>query len=400
MSQSPRARVVLARGRERSVARRHPWVFSGAVARIDGAPEPGDLVEVVDARGASLGSGFVNPRSQIVVRMTSFAPDPPVDEARLDALVLAAIARRDASEPAQRLIFGESDALPGLIADRFGDVLVLQATTAGIDRRKRALAERLLEATGARCVWERSDADVRAKEGLASVNGLLSGESPPDLVEVVETACDGSELVFLADVRGGQKTGHFLDQRLNRARVASLAAGRGVLDIFSYTGAFALHALRGGASAVSSVDSSEAAHERARHNLERNGEPPERVERVRADAFDDLRARARRGERHGVVVLDPPKLARSTAGVRGATRAYKDLNLHALRCVEPGGHLATFSCSGLVSADLFQKIVFGAALDARVDARIVGWFHQPSDHPVLVTFPESAYLKGLLLRVE
>jgi 23S rRNA (cytosine1962-C5)-methyltransferase len=298
---------------------------------------------------------------------------------------------------ALRLIHGENDFLPGLVVDRFGDYLVLQAGTLAIDQRKRMLAECLLETTGARGVVERSELALRRQEGLGESNGLLCGESPVGLVEVREGV-----LRFLVDLHHGQKTGFYTDQRDNRRRTAAICAGKRVLNAFSFTGAFAVHALAGGAIHVTNVDSSIDALELAEDNLRLNGFDPETcTENIAGDLFDILRdwRTDPSGPRFDVVILDPPKFAHNQGQMERALRGYKEINLQALQLLEHEGHLVTFSCSGLVSLDLFQKVVFGAAVDARRDVQVLEWLHPGSDHPVAITFPEGEYLKGLLCRV-
>jgi 23S rRNA (cytosine1962-C5)-methyltransferase len=289
-------------------------------------------------------------------------------------------------------VYSESDGLPGLIVDRFAGVAVLQLLAAGMEPWRDVVADALAGLPAVEAVYERSDADVRSKEGLAPRTGGLRGDEPPEVVEIAE---DGRR--YLVDVRHGHKTGFYLDQRDNRRLVQQLASGRRVLDVFAYTGGFSVAAAVGGAASVTSVDSSAPALGLAAQALARNGiAAPGRAEQVVADAFTDLRQRRDRGERYDLIVLDPPKLAGSAAQVNRATRAYKDLNLQALRLLGPGGLLATFSCSGAITDDLFQKVVFGAALDAGADVAIVGRLSQASDHPVRLSVPESAYLKGIV----
>ncbi len=296
---------------------------------------------------------------------------------------------------AYRLVHAESDYVPGLIVDRYGDWLVVQFLTLGVERWKDELVDSLVGLVdGVRGVYERSDADVRAKEGLEPSTGLLWGEEPPELVEVLEGDCR-----FLVDVRQGHKTGFYLDQRENRARLASVCTGLEVLDVFAYTGGFGVVCTATGAAGVTLVESSAPALDLARRNLALNGIEDRIIDYVEGDAFSVLRGYRAEGRHFDVVVLDPPKFARSEREVKRASRAYKDINLLACQLLRPGGILFTFSCSGAVSADLFQKIVFGAALDAGREGQIVGHLSQGADHPVALTFPEGAYLKGLICRV-
>jgi 23S rRNA (cytosine1962-C5)-methyltransferase len=397
--------VVLRAGRERSLRRRHPWVFSGAVARVEGRPGAGDVVAVLSATGERLGWAAYSPESQIVARLWTFEPADRVDADFVTARVLASAARRAGlaeRTDAARLVYSESDGLPGLIVDRFGAVAVVQLLAAGMEPWRDVIADALAGVPEVQSVYERSDAEVRSKEGLGTRTGRLRGDEPPELVEIDE---DGRR--YVVDVRHGHKTGFYLDQRDNRRLVEQLAPGRRVLDVFAYTGGFSVAAAVGGAATVTSVDSSAPSLALAAEALARNGGGaaggpggPSGVEQVAADAFSDLRQRRDRGERYDLVVLDPPKLAGSAAQVNRATRAYKDLNLQALRLLGPGGLLVTFSCSGAISDDLFQKVVFGAALDTGADVAIVGRLTQASDHPVRLSVPESAYLKGLVALVQ
>jgi len=390
--------VHLKPARERSLLRRHPWIFSGAVARVAGAPESGETVAVVAADGRWLAWAAFSPQSQIRARVWSWERESTIDRDFFRRRVAEAIARRRALVPAEeggalRLVHGEADGLPGIVADRYGDWVVLQISAAGADLWRDAIAESLAEATGCGQIYERSDVETRVLEGLAPRVGPLAGAAPAAPVEIREHG-----LRCLVDVVGGQKTGFYVDQRDSRARVRALAQGRTVLNCFAYTGAFALAALAGGAISVVSVESSAPALALARQNLALNGFDRTRAEWLDADVFQTLRALRDQGRRFDLVVLDPPKFAPTAAHVDRAARAYKDINLWALRLLEPGGLLATFSCSGGVSPELFQKIVAGAAQDAGADAQIVARFQAAADHPVVLSFPEGEYLKGMLLR--
>jgi 23S rRNA (cytosine1962-C5)-methyltransferase len=393
---SGRTVVRLRPGRERSLQRRHPWVFSGAVASMSGEAAAGDIVEVQSAAGAFLAWAAFSPVSQIRCRSLSFEQEGFPDDAWLRACLAAAIQRRGAPDAqgagnALRLVHAESDGLAGLIVDRYGDWLVVQLLSAGAERWRPALVAHLGELTGCTQLFERSDADVRALEGLPGRSGALRGEAPQGPVEVIEQG-----LRFLVDIRSGQKTGFYLDQRENRARIRALAGGCEVLNCFCYTGAFALAALAGGARSVLSVDSSASALALARENARLNALPG--AEWLEADVFATLRALREAGRTFDLIVLDPPKFAPTARLAQAAARGYKDINLNALRLLRPGGMLATFSCSGGVSAELFRKIVAGAAADAGVSASIEQRFAAAADHPVLLEFPEGEYLKGLLLR--
>jgi 23S rRNA (cytosine1962-C5)-methyltransferase len=392
--------VVLKRNRAKPVLQRHPWVFSGAIQRVEGEVADGDVVEVRDAGGNWLARGTLNRRSQIVVRLLTWRQDEPVDLAFWRRRLEQAIAARqaladDLTTTACRLVHAESDYLPGLIVDRYGEWLVVQFLTLGVERWKELLVDLLVTLVdGVRGVYERSDVDVRAKEGLPQRTGPLWGEEPPELVEVLE---NGHR--FLVDVRQGHKTGFYLDQRENRARLPAFCDGAEVLDVFAYTGGFGVYAMGGGASQVTLVESSAPALDLARRNLALNGLDRRGAEYVEGDVFSVLRGYRAQGRLFDVAVLDPPKFAHSERDVERAARAYKDVNLLAFRLLRPGGVVFTFSCSGAVSADLFQKIVFGAAVDAERDAQIVGYLAQGADHPVALTFPQGAYLKGLICRL-
>ena len=387
-------KVVLKPGREKSVRNRHPWVFSGAIQRAEGQD---DLVRVVSSQGEYLATGTLNRRSQITVRLLTWDASEEVDGAFWRRRLERAISGRarvaaDPATSAYRLVHAEADGLPGLIVDRYGPWLVMQCLTTGMAQRREEIATLLAELLSPAGIYGRDDADVRLKEGLALETGRVLGEEPPDRVEVVEHGHH-----FLVDVKRGHKTGFYLDQRENRQRAAAYCAGRETLNAFAYTGAFGVYAGRAGARSVVNVDTSAEALRLAGENLALNGCQPQ--EMVTGDVFQVLRRYRREGRTFDLVILDPPKFATSQAEVMDAARGYKDVNLLALRLLRPGGVLITFSCSGLVSSDLFQKIVFGASVDAGREAQIVERLAQGSDHPVLLTFPESAYLKGFVCLV-
>jgi len=388
---------VLKPGRDKSLRARHPWIFSGAIARVDGDPASGATVLVQDADGEALAVAAFSPLSQIRARVWSFDPSTVVDDAFFDATVAAACQARapllDAANTGARLIHAESDGLPGVVADRYGDVVVVQLSAAGADAWRDPIVEALARATGAACLYERSDAEVRTLEGLEARAGVLRGHLPRPL-EILEGG-----LRYRIDVAGGQKTGFYLDQRASRSHVGALARDRRVLNAFCYTGGFTLAALAGGAKEVLSIDSAADALALARDNLAANPAlDAGRAEWRCADVFSELRALRNAGRSFDLVVLDPPKFAPTAAHAMRAARAYKDINLLALKLLAPGGLLATFSCSGGVSAELFQKIVAGAAVDAQADATILARLSASADHPVALAFPEGEYLKGLLLR--
>ncbi|MFH1277986.1 MAG: class I SAM-dependent methyltransferase [Candidatus Eisenbacteria bacterium] len=390
--------VTLKPGREKSLLRRHPWIFSGALDRVEGDPAGGDTVTIRDSKGAFLARGAYSPSSRIPVRVWSFDEGEEIDEAFFHRRVEGAASRRTSlfgdDILGYRVVHGESDGLPGVIVDRYGDHLVVQLAAAGAERWKDAIVSALADSVPARGIFERSEVAVRKKEGLPPRVGLLRGEEPPDLVPFRE-----GEYGFLVDVRRGQKTGFYLDQRENREVVRSLAEGREVLNAFSYTGAFAVAALCGGAAKVTNVESSAAAHRLAAENLAHNDLDPSPVEEVEGDVFQVLRKYRDEDRRFDMVVLDPPKFADNKGAIPRAARGYKDVNWLAFRLLRPGGVLVTFSCSGLLEFDLFQKIVADAALDARREGRLVRRLGAGADHPVLLSFPESMYLKGFVVIV-
>ena len=394
------ADLILKPGKERSVLRRHPWIFAGSVDRLEGRARPGDTVLVKDAGGTALARAAWSPESQIRARVWTFDVEQSVDHAFIKRAVAASVARRAshpwlAGQDGVRLIHGESDGLPGVIADRFGPVVVVQLTSAGADKWRDAIVAGLVQATGCSTVYERSDSDVRKLEGLEPVSGLAHGELP-ELLTIVENG-----VRMEVDVAKGHKTGFYLDQRDNRLLTGQLAAGRDMLNCFCYTGGFSLQALAGGAAHVLSIDSSGPALAGARANLALNPQlDASRTEWLEADVFDALRVFRKEGRKFDLIVLDPPKFAPSAAHAERAARAYKDINLLGFRLLAPGGLLMTYSCSGGIGLELFQKIVAGAAIDAGRDARILQRLAAGADHPVAVHFPEGEYLKGLLLQAD
>jgi 23S rRNA (cytosine1962-C5)-methyltransferase len=389
--------ISLKKGREKSLRRRHPWLFSGAIERVTGKPGSGDTVEIKDSSGKSLARAAYSPKSQIRARVWTFDPAQEVDAGFFRRRVMQALALREALPAARhsnalRLVHGESDGLPGLVVDRYADVLVAQFLAAGVERWRDPILDALVELSGCTAVYERSDAETRKLEGLPARVGFARGDREAKRCPIIEYG-----LNFRVDVEQGQKTGFFLDQRENRQRVRSLAAAREVLDGFSYTGGFAINALAGGAKRVLALESSADALAVARENLAANPFDAAKIEFVQADVFAQLRKLRDQGASFDLVILDPPKFAPTAAQAKNAARAYKDINLLAFKLLRPGGLLATFSCSGGVDAALFQSIVAGAALDAGAEAKIVERFSAAADHPVALEFPEGDYLKGLLL---
>jgi 23S rRNA (cytosine1962-C5)-methyltransferase len=388
--------LVLKKGREKSLKRRHPWIFSGAVEKLTGKPESGDTVGVKDSNGKLIAKAAYSPSSQIRARVWAF-DDEEIDAAFFRDRLARAVALREALPArrhtnALRLVHGESDGLPGLIVDRYADVLVAQFLAAGVERWREPILDLLAELIACEAIFERSDAEVRALEGLQPRVGFFRGNRNAARCPIVEYG-----LNFRVDVAQGQKTGFFLDQRENRQRIRELAGGREVLDGFCYTGGFSIAALAGGAARVTAIESSAPALEVARENLAANPLDAAKVSFVEGDVFGELRKLRDRGASFQMVILDPPKFAPTAAQARNAARAYKDINLLALKLLAPGGLLATFSCSGGVSPELFQSIVAGAALDAGAHAKIIERFGAAADHPVALEFPEGEYLKGLLI---
>ncbi|MCO4875955.1 class I SAM-dependent rRNA methyltransferase [Paraburkholderia caribensis] len=396
--------VTLKPSKEKSLLRRHPWVYANAIDRVDGKPAAGATVLVRAHDGRFLARAAYSPHSQIRARVWSFDENEPVDHAFFKRRVQRALAHRQSmvhNTGATRLIFGEADGLPGLIVDYYiqddetkRGQIVCQFMAAGVEAWKDAIVQALIGATGCPNVYERSDVSIREKEGLEQTVGVLAGDAPPETLIASENG-----VRYHVDVRNGHKTGFYVDQRDNRALVQELSNGRDVLNCFCYTGGFSLAALKGGAKRVVSIDSSGEALALAQANVTANGFDAERATWLDADAFKTLRRLYDDGERFDLIVLDPPKFAPSREHVDRAARAYKDINLTGLKLLRPGGLLFTYSCSGAIDAELFQKIVAGAAADARVDARILKRLGAGVDHPLLTAFPEGEYLKGLLLQI-
>jgi 23S rRNA (cytosine1962-C5)-methyltransferase len=394
-------RLILKAGREKSVRNKHPWIFSGAVDRVTGDPEMGETLDVYDQRGTWLARAGYSPHSQIIARIWTWDQNQSVDA---DFFRLAIQQAESLRKPLQsytdgyRLINAENDGLPGIVVDRYGEFLVVQFLSAAADRWKSDLVPLFHQVDGIQGVYERSDADVREKEHLPSAAGLLAGNEPPKRISIREGGWH-----FLVDVREGHKTGFYLDQRDNRKILSELVSsyirGGTVLNVFSFTGAFAVAAYSAGAGHVLNVDSSQAVLLAAREQLMLNGMPAGQDTFLNGNAFEVLRSFRDEKRLFDFVILDPPKFASMQKDLRKASRAYKDINWLAMRMLRPGGLLLTFSCSGLVSEELFQKIVFSAALDAGRDAQIIRRLGQPMDHPVRLTFPEGQYLKGLACRV-
>ena len=398
--------LILKPGRERSLLRRHPWIFSSAIARRQGKLHSGTSVTIRDEQGKFIAKGAWSPKSKIAARIWSFNEDETIDDAFFKRRIATAIEKRQLllqmdKQQGVRLIHAESDGLPGVVVDRYKNTLVIQLNTAGADRWRQAIINALQQATDCKRIYERSDSESRQLEGLEPINGWCSGETPDKAVQIKENG-----IRYLIDIEHGHKTGFYLDQRDNRRLLRKMiegmvknGTGTRVLNCFCYTGGFSMQALAGGAESVLSIDSSAAALQTAKENLELNRDlPADRAEWLQDDVFKALREMRERGDRFDYIILDPPKFAPTVAHADKAARAYKDINLLAMQLLNPGGLLMSYSCSSGISSELFQKILAGAALDAECQMQIIRYLHSGSDHPTLLSFPEGAYLKGLLLQ--
>ncbi len=390
--------VWIKNGREKSVLRKHPWIFSGAVKKVSGNPENGDLVEILNSKDSRLGIGFFSGKSQITVRMLCF-DNENLEKDFLQKRIRTAVELRTGlseynTEGGVRLVFSESDNLPGLIADKYANLVVLQFLTAGMDLRREEIAGVFSEIFPDAVIYERSDSDSRGKEGLKPATGFIKGSLDFPLVEIIENG-----IKILVDYQSGHKTGFYLDQSSNRKKLSEYSKGRTILNCFSYSGGFGLAALKGGAEIVVNADSSKPALDLADKNFIGNGFEKNRYELCREDVFALLRKYSAEGRKFDIVILDPPKFADSAHSVNKAARGYKDIAMLAFKILNPGGYLFNFSCSGHISAELFQKITADAALDAGRNAQIVEYMTQAADHPVSLNFPEALYLKGLVCRV-
>ena len=388
--------IKLKKGREKPVLRRHPWIYSGSIDRVLGAPESGETVKILSHRGQFLAWGAYSPRSQIRVRVWSRKESARIDREFFRQRIQRAVAFRQAIDlpgNAGRLVYGESDGIPGLIIDKYANHLVVQFLSAGVERWREDILQVLEDVVSPDSIYERSDAEVRKLEGLEEQVGLLSGVQPPDAVRIEE-----SGRRYLVDIRRGHKTGFYLDQRENRDLVQGLAAGKTVLDGFSYSGGFSVAALTGGAASVTALDSSSEALSMAAENVALNELPEDRFSRLEGDAFAELRTLRDQNRRWDLIILDPPKFAPTSSHARQAARGYKDINLWAFKILKPGGTLVTFSCSGGIDRAFFQKIIADAALDAGVRARMIRQLWQGPDHAVDLAYPEGDYLKGFVVK--
>lgn len=394
--------LVLEEGKEKSATRKHPWIFSGAIRCVQGEPKSGDTVEVRSAHGEFLGLAAYSPESQIRARFWTFRERLPINREFFSRLLDKAIENRqsrgfDIHDPksAFRLVYAENDGLPGCIIDKYARIVSVEILSAGAEKFRKEIYGLLAEKLAPDGIIERCDSDVRAKEGLPLRKGVVYGDVPKEPVEILENG-----IRFDIDAWNGHKTGYYLDQRDARAEVGAFASGKRILNCFSYTGGFGLFALKNGAKSVTEVDVSKEALAIAETLILKNGFDMDRAELLEADVFSYLRKCRDSRKEFDLIVLDPPKFIENKSHLAKGSRGYKDINLLALKLLAPGGMLATFSCSGLMTMDLFQKIVADAALDAHREVQIVHRFGQPADHPVKTSFPEGQYLKGLLLQAE
>ena len=389
-------RIILHKGKEKSLLRKHPWIFDGAVVEVTGDPVAGETVDVLAADGQWLARAAYSPASKIRARVWTFNPNEAIDQSFFDRRVKQALAYREKlSIPSltntYRIIHGEADGLPGCVVDRYGSFLVCQFLCAGIEANKSLILNSLFLIPGISGVYERSDTDARVRDGLEPRCGLICGQEPPDLFEVHENG-----IVYLADIKNGQKTGFYIDQRDNRASMPFCMDAE-VLNCFCYTGGFGLRAAKEGASHVTQLDISASALEQAQKNAEANGLPEDIFTYEKADVFERLRKYRDMRKEFDVVVLDPPKFADTPKQLDKAARGYKDINLLGIKLCRPGGTLLTFSCSGAMTPELFAKIVGDAARDAGRNTVVVKTLAQAPDHPVTLDFPEGRYLTGLQL---
>jgi 23S rRNA (cytosine1962-C5)-methyltransferase len=391
--------VILKKGKEKAVLQRHPWVFSGAIERVKGKPENGDIVRLLNAQGGFMAYGFYNDQSRVALRLLEWDENVPVDDNWFCNKVASAVAGRkellrDGSTNTCRLIFSEADYLPGLIVDKYENHLAVQVLTAGIEKVMPVIIDELNNLLKPQSIFDKSDASSREHEGLQTINAALTNTQPPENVQVRENS-----VLYNINIAEGQKSGFYCDQRDNRRILAAHTKGKKVLDCFSYTGGFTLNSLHNGAASVTSVDSSALAIETLRENIKLNKLDETKHAAIQSDVNKQLRAFREQGEKFDVIVLDPPKYAPSRSALDRASRAYKDLNRLGMLLLNDGGLLATFSCSGAMDMETFKQVLAWAALDAGKQVQFIYQFCQPEDHPVRSSFPEGEYLKGLLCRV-
>jgi 23S rRNA (cytosine1962-C5)-methyltransferase len=391
--------VTLKKSADKFIKRKHPWIFSGTIEKVDGNPSNGETVQILTLDKKLVGSGSYSPTSQIRARVWSFNPEEKIDSDFFERKISMAASFRDklidtSITNVYRIINAESDGLPGLIVDRYSDFLVCQFLSAGAEFNKQIIIEILNEDFKPSGIYERSDVEVRTKEGLQPTQGLLKGNVPDDLIEVKENG-----FKFLVDIKGGHKTGFYLDQRDNRKFISEFSKGKSVLNCFSYTGGFSVYALASGVEKVTQVEASASAIDLSMKNFELNNLNSSLVENINGDVFEVLRKFRDERKTFDLIILDPPKFTESASQIQKASRGYKDINLLAFKLLNQGGILFTFSCSGHISPELFQKIVADSALDSGREVRIIKQLTQSSDHPVSTYFPEGLYLKGLICSV-
>jgi len=388
--------VFLKKSADSFIKRKHPWIFSGAIEKVEGNPANGETIQIFSSNKTLVGVGSYSPSSQIQVRVWSFNPEEKIDKDFFRKKFLAASQFRkrivDTSQTnAYRIINSENDGLPGLIVDRYADYLICQFLSSGSDFHKKIITETLDEVFNPIGIYERSDVEIRIKEGLEPTKGTLSGKEPDDLIQILENG-----LKFSVDVKNGHKTGFYLDQRDNRKLVSEFSRGKNVLNCFSYTGGFSVYALSSGAKNLTQIEASESALDLSTKNIELNNPDDSKIENISGDVFEVLRKFRDERRTFDLIILDPPKFAESESQIQKASRGYKDINLLAIKLLNPGGILFTFSCSGHISQELFQKIVADAALDSGREVKIIKQLTQAADHPVALNFPEGLYLKGLI----
>lgn len=394
------SKIILHESRDKSLKRKHPWIFSKAIKEVVNEPSNGADINIYDCNNNFLAVAAYSPNSQIRARVWSFNKDEKIDKDFFKAKILKVYEARKlmlevTAMSACRIIAAESDSIPGLIVDMYNNYLVLEVLSAGTEFHLKEIVAALREVFPEHNIYERSDVEVRKKEGLELRKGVIFGENPPTEIEITEN----ENMKLLVDIENGHKTGYYLDQRDNRAALAKYCKGKSVLNCFSYTGGFSLYALKGRALKVANVDVSQRALDTAKRNIVLNHLDPGRVKFIKEDVFKFLRNEKAKNNKYDVIVLDPPKFAESRGQLDKACRGYKDINMLAASIITPGGYLMTYSCSGHMTPDLFQKVVADAILDANREGQIVEYLQQASDHPISTAYPEGLYLKGLVVRI-
>lgn len=394
------SKIILHESRDKSLKRKHPWIFSKAIKEVVNEPSNGADINIYDCNNNFLAVAAYSPNSQIRARVWSFNKDEKIDKDFFKTKILKAYEARKlmlevTAMSACRIIAAESDSIPGLIVDMYNNYLVLEVLSAGTEFHLKEIVAALREVFPEHNIYERSDVEVRKKEGLELRKGVIFGENPPTEIEITEN----ENMKLLVDIENGHKTGYYLDQRDNRAALAKYCKGKSVLNCFSYTGGFSLYALKGRALKVANVDVSQRALDTAKRNIVLNHLDPGRVKFIKEDVFKFLRNEKAKNNKYDVIVLDPPKFAESRGQLDKACRGYKDINMLAASIINPGGYLMTYSCSGHMTPDLFQKVVADAILDANREGQIVEYLQQASDHPISTAYPEGLYLKGLVVRI-